>query len=447
MTTGFTTQIPMPRISENYKAAFDKTGTSKPQRKIYNLNENSWASRYKHYSKLREAYPLFDKACLGLAGLVMSQGIFHKPAVKKNDETYGLAEEACWRADQFRDKRYVNSKLFNTIDAIAFSGSCFWELSDNETFDFRIPPLQEYIEPYKANDQGEITDWRQVINGSTKAEWTSDQLKLISFRPTTATWPFGNGLGVGLETEMEMLVDMETSVKDYSEKAAWPYEILALGDKDSMVADSDYSTARTEWKNRKPGEGIACRNMAVDIKAGGTNSAPIRELAAICEFMKDNVHDGLVVPPVSKLYNSTEASAKELRKQVMDIIGQPLQWLLKEHYEQDILKAFMIQQGYSVKSCPAAMFEAPDVHKKEEGEYWVSLVNAKIQSPLQACDHMDLEYDENYWKQEEQKQMEFQKQKLEATPKEEGESPKQREGKSFKVTELFPEAEHKRDII
>ena len=100
-------------VSEDFKAAFDKAGGGKPARKVYHLNENSWASRFKHYNDLREAYPLFDKACLGLAGLVMSQGIFHKPAVKKNDETYPLAEEAVYRADQFRDKRYINSKLFN----------------------------------------------------------------------------------------------------------------------------------------------------------------------------------------------------------------------------------------------------------------------------------------------------------------------------------------------
>ena len=363
--------------------------------------------------------------------------------MEKATKSYAVAEDACYFADQFRDQRYVNSKLFNTIDSIAFSGSCFWELSDNETFDFRIPPLQEYIEPYEANEQGEITRWRQVVNGQVKAEWTNNQLKLISFRPTTATWPYGNGLGVGLETEMEMLVDTETSVKDYSEKAAWPYEVLALGDKDSMVTDSDYSTARTEWKNRKPGEGIATRNMPVQIIAGGTNSAPVRELAAICAFMKDNVHDGLVVPPISKLYNSTEASAKELRKQVMDIIGQPLQWLLKEHYEQDVLKSYIIQQGFSVKSSPMAMFEAPDVHKKEEGEYWIGLVQNKIQSPVQACDHLGLEYDEDWWKQEEEKQLELQKQKSEANPKAEGEVPKQ-EGKSWKVTELKAEV-HKHE--
>jgi hypothetical protein len=402
------------RAKEKYKASFDKSSSTKPQRKVFYPGENSWLKRYQHYDKFADEYPLFGKACLTLAGLVTAQGLFFKPAVNRKDETYTLAEEAVYRCEQFRDTRYVNSKFYDTVAKLAKVGSCFWEITDSPTFDFRIPPLQECIEPASADDQGNITVWRQIVNGKTTAEWNSTELVLLSWNVTTGTWPYGNGIGVGLETEMESLLGMESNAKDYMEKQAWPYEILALGDNANPVTEADYAVARSEWRSRKPGEGIATYNIPVNIVSGGTGSSPIRELAELCNLMKDNTHDGLMVPPISKLYNSTEASATVLTKHIMTTLGQPIQWLIKECFEGAVLKPFLEAQGFSRKSCPSSLFESPDVHKKEEGEYWTSLVNAKIQSPQQACEHLGLEYDEKFWSELERQEQERFQQNLKA---------------------------------
>ncbi len=116
-------------------------------------------------------------------------------------------------------------------------------------------------------------------------------------------------------------------------KQAWPYEVLQLGDNENPVREDEYTTARSEWKNRKPGEGIVT-SVPTSILECGTGSTPIRELATLCELLKDNVQDGIMVPGISKLYNSTEASAKVLTSHVMSSLGQPLQWTLKEYYEE-----------------------------------------------------------------------------------------------------------------
>jgi len=231
-------------------------------------------------------------------------------------------------------------------------------------------------------------------------------LVLVAWNVTPNTWPYGSSIGVGSETELEALIKMETSAKDYMDKQAWPYEVLALGNENSSVLDSDFQHARTEWRNRKPGEGIATRNMPVNIIPGGTGSSPIRELAVLCQLMKDNAHDGLMIAPISKLYNATEASAKVLTKHIMTTLGQPIQWIMKEAYEESVLKPFLEQAGFSMKSCPQVMFESPDVHKEEEGTYWTGLVASKIQTPKQAAEHLGLDYDEEYWEQKEAEQLE-----------------------------------------
>lgn len=456
-------------LSERYKAAYDKQATSKPTRKVFHQGENSWASRCKHNDVLAEEYSIAKMAPFGLAGLVTAQGIYFKPAEtkpKKEEkatldaekkiteqkfERYGQAEDAQYFVEKFAKNQLVNIKFYETTWRMARYGGCFWEITAEPEWGFRIAPMQEYIEPAEADEQGKIVKWRQVVNGITQAEWTSEELVLVPFLGvTTATWPYAPSIYTGLDNELEMLTGIEESAKDYSEKQAWPYELLQLGDAENPVDDAEYAQARTEWKNRKPGEGIVA-TVPSDIKAGGTGSAPIRELATLAELMKDNVVDSVMIPPVSKLYNSTEASSKEMNKNTMTTLGQPVQWILASYFSEYVLKPMLEASGFSRKSCPEVVFESPDVHKKEEGEYWTSLVQNKIQSPVQACDHLGLEYDEAYWKQEELKQQEQFKQQLdvkvkqaEGNPKAEGEQPKQCEGKSFKVTELFPEA-HKHD--
>ena len=397
---------------EQYKGKIDAVGVTRLGRKTFSLGEHSWLNRCEHYERLAQDYPLFNQACLSLAGMVMSQGIFFGAAEKKNEETYPLAEEALYRVDKLTDQLGTVTKMYESVYRMAKFGGCFWEVSFTPSFGFRVVPFLEHVEPHQYDGFGNVMSWRQVINGAPVAEWKVEPSQNdayiipLMWNVTKSTWPYGTSLGTGLETELEALINMETSAKDYMDKVAWPYEILALGNETSNVLDSEYSQAKTEWKNRVPGQGLVTRNMPVEIKPGGTGSTPIREIATLCELMKDNVHDGLSIPPISKLYNSTEASATVLTKHVMTCLGQPIQWMLKEVYEEYVLKPYLEYTGFSVKSCPHTLFESPDVHKEEEGAYYVSLVQNKIQTPMQACEHLGLEYDQDYWMLQEKKQQE-----------------------------------------
>lgn len=426
------------KATEKFKASVDLGYGGKPQRKTFNLGEHTWFSRCRHFDKYTMDYPLFNQSCLALAGLCTAQGVFYSPAVKKNDETYPLAEEALWRVEKLSDQMRVNGKFYETVYRMAKHGGAFWEVTFTPTFAFRLVPFQECIEPYKVDELGEITAWRQVINGQVTAVWNVDASESdayivpIMWNVTSHTWPYGTSIGTGLETELESQIEMETNAKDYMGKVAWPYEVLALGDKDTQILESEYDAAKIAWKNRKPGEGIVTRNMPVDIVKGGTGQNPLRELSDLCQLMKDNIHDGLSVPPISKLYNSTEASAKVLTAHVMTILGQPIQWIIKECYEEFVLKPFLEDIGKSRKSCPNVLFESPDANKEQEVLYYIPLVQNKIQTPQQVCDHLGLEYDEEWWTQQEEKQLEQFKQKN-MNRKEEEEGEKDSEDEVYEV--------------
>ena len=420
---------------EVYQATVATGTTGKPTRRVFHLGENTWRERCQHFDLLAEEYPLFNQSCLALAGMVMSQGAFHKAAVNKQDDTYPLAEEAKWRCEKLGRDMRINSRFYETVLKMAKYGGCFWEATFTPSFGVRLAPRQEHIEPAEMDKEGNITRWRQVIHGTVVAEWSATPTRNgtylinIPWNVTPNTWPYGASLGTGSETELSALIEMERDAQNYMEKQAWPYEVLALGNEKSHVLESDYSHAKNQWRNREPGEGIVTRNMPVNIIPGGTGSSPIRELAVLCQLMKDNAHDGLMVAPISKLYNSTEASAKVLTKHIMTTLGQPMQWIIKEAYEEYVLKPFLEHASFSVKSCPNVLFESPDVHKTEEGEYWSLLVERQIQTPKQAADHLGLEYDEEYWTKEQERML----QQAQAHQQPDGEE----EGKSYRVTELY----------
>jgi hypothetical protein len=411
---------PTKTVSERYKASYDQKAAAKPERKKFYQGENSWATRCKHNDQLSDEYSIAKMAPFGLAGLVTAQGVWLKPAVNKQDETYALAEEALYRCEKFLTDQQVNAKFYETVWRMTKYGGCFWEI-DQSTWSFRVAPMQEFIEPLEADAQGKITKWAQYVNGTKTAEWTGDELVLVPFLGvTTATWPFAPSIYAGLDNELEMLTGIEESANEYSKKQAWPYEILALGDNENPVDDDSFANARSEWKNRQPGEGIVT-DVPTQILPGGTGSAPIRELATLAELMKDNVVDSVMIPPVSKLYNSTEASAREMNKNVMTTLGQPVQWIIATYFSEYILKPMLETSGFSRKSCPQVIFESPDVHKAEEGQYWTSLVSAKIATPMQAAEHLGIEYDQAYFDEQlKQEQEQFQQQlavKKEEAPK------------------------------
>lgn len=434
-----------PKLQEKFRASVDLGGT-KPKNKRFYIGEHSWYSRCLSFEKMYIQYPLIRQGILTVAGIVNSQGVFTKPAVNRSDETYKLAEEACYRVDQLHKEAFINSKFHQTTFRAALFGSCFWEITEDPKFAFRLIPNQECIEPAAVSDIGEVTEWRQVIGGQEVARWSKEDIVHYAWNPTSTSWPYGTPLIVGLDVETEALLGLEENAKDYMEKEAWPYEILALGDAQNNIGSSDYESAKSAWKNRQPGQGITARNIPITLLKGGTGESPLREIADLVVGMKDNVVDGTMVPPISKLYNSTEASAKVMTQHIMTVLGQPLQWLLKEQYVVNVLRRYVMGLGFSVKSTPDILFESPDNAKKEEGEFWVSLVNAKIQSPQQACEHLQLEYDEEYWRGEEEKQRQQFEQQMKAKNEQQQQEPKKQEqepqvvsgkmGESYLVTKV-----------
>jgi len=407
----FGIEITRTKMAEKFKGFFDTGYGAKPTRKHFYLGEHSWLDRCTKFDRLCEAHPLAKQTLQALGGQVIANGIYVQPT-----EDYARAKEAAEIIEKLNDEIHFKQLLFDASRYMGKYGSCFLEKTWTPTFNVRIIPQQERIEPEEQDEESNIVKWRQP----NQASWSLEEIVPLHWDVSSQSWPYGTSMLVGLDTEFQVYEDLEINTKDYMEKQAWPYTILQIGDKENPVDETELSTAKTKFKNRRIGEDMIT-TVPTQLLQGGTGGSPIRELSDLLQVVKDNIQDSLILPAISKLYNSTEASAKVLTSWAASCVVKPMQEILRNELREKVYKPYLEDLGYSVKVCPDLLFEPPDAQKKEEMEFWTGMVNAGICPPQVAAREFGWEDEWKTWQIEKQAQQEkiFQRKKEEKSGEEE----------------------------
>jgi hypothetical protein len=447
-------EITRHQVRESFKGFFDTGLSTKKAKKTFYSGQYSWRSRCEKFDKLCEQYRLANQAILTIQGQVIAEGLFHQPVTyrepgSQRDKPYPRSEEALDAIEELDKQLRIETMIGASAGNMAKYGSNFWETTLTPKFDVRNHPEQEAIEPMSQDADGNIDRWKQTARyGGTVAEYTTSDLIHTSWNPSSQTWPYGTSILTGLDVELDGLSDLTSNINAYTEKQAYPYEALQIGDAEYRPTDTEVQTLKSKWKNRQVGENIITTYPTAMIQ-GGTGTSPIRDLVGLLAFYKENIEDGVMVPSISKLHNATEASAKILASWTSSVLFKPIQRIITEKLENEVYKPYLMDMGFSVKVCPMTLFESPESHKVEDGQFWTSMVNAKIATPQQAAEQLGIEYDEAYWVEQEAKQLEQFKMKTDAAAKSgsvsNGTNPKEepkKEGKSFKVTELIEDHKH-----
>lgn len=371
--------IRFPHIREKFKGFFDTGLSTRKQRKTFYLGGRTWATRCKHFDKVYERHSLAKQAILTIAGQLTAKGVFLEAA-----GDYPRAEEALQKCEELNRRIKMPLLIRRTGYAMAKYGSCFWEKSKTPIFDARLIPKQEDIEPVEQNNVGDINVWRQASYGREIATWRhnsedymNDSIIPFHWDVTSQSFPYGTSILVGLDTEFEILEKLEDNAQDYMEKQAWPYELLQLGNGEYMPTDTELEAARKKWDKRQIGENIIT-TMPSDLKQGGTGAHPLQALDRLLHFVKDNIIDGSMIPPISKQWSSTEASATEMMPWAYANIIAPMQQIIAFTIEDEVYRPFLEGLGFSVRVCPEMKWEAPDAHKEEESNYWALQVQSGI---------------------------------------------------------------------
>jgi len=407
---------------EKFKGFFISGASTRRKRKFW-AGEKSWLKRCRYYDTIYERHPLAKAQILTIAGQLCAQGIYIEPAsVGKVHEA--RAKEAAERIRQLADEVGMIIMLYETAVGMAKYGSFFWEKTWTPKFDIRIIPSQEYIEPAAQDEIGNITKWRQLWYGHETTVWNADEIIPFHWNVTSKSWPYGTSLLVGLETEFEILEQLETDLKEYMHKQAFPKHLWKIGDENYTPTDSEIQTIKSKIKNWAPGDEFVT-SYPIGHEVGSTGGTPVQEIAKVLEFLKDQCIDGLLVPPISKQWSSTMASAREMMPWARANLIEPMQRIISHVVENQVFKPYLEDLGYSVKVCPKLKWEPPEAHLDERVEMYATLVQSGIITPEVAA--MELGYgdliEEMRKQREERAQLRkvmFQQKKMEE-PKEESE--------------------------
>lgn len=390
-------------VKEKFKGFFD---TGRARRKgitKFHLGEHTWRERCKHYDLLTQEHGMAKQSTVTIAGQLVAEGVFTE-AKERDGKPYPRSEEAKRLCDDLNERIGLETMLYDTGITLAKYGSCFWEKTWTPEFNVRIIPMQEAIEPSKFNDIGEITEWKQNLWGTQHTPtWSASEIVHHSWNVTTQSWPYGTSLLVGLEVVLGTLQQLEVSAKDYMEKQAWPYEVLQIGDGQYMPNASDLSAIQSKWKGRRVGENIIT-TLPTAMHQGGTGGSPIRELSNLIDFLYNEAIDSTMIPPISRQYNATEASAKVMMPHAHATIVTPMQRVIKRKIETEVYQPYLESLNFSVKSCPRVVFHPPDFHKEEDAKYYFPGVLAGVFPPKWVAKKLGVpeeEFDE--WLEEEQK--------------------------------------------
>ena len=403
-----------------------------------NFNFEEYSARFDDYCN---RYPKVKSALLTVAGQVVADGVF--TAV---EDDYDRAKEAKQICDKFNKRVGMYLKIRKTAMRMVKYGTAFWELDFNDVngLNVQLIPHQEHMHAVYVN--GELTGWEYKINTSILYKWSKEQIACFALDPEEHE-PFGTSLLTGIDYELDAQDQIRKNLLAYLEKQAFASNVLQVGNEQYHPTEDVVSEINTQVKNRKVGEDFVT-DYPIELKVMGAAQVETRMIPDTLKFTDDQVTDALMSPPISKLYNSTEASATVMTDWARGCLITPIQNIIREVVEKQVYQPMLEDLGFTVKLTPELSFDPPDVHTNDEAQYWGTMIDKKIQSPEQVCKKLGLIYDSAYWKQEEVKAQEQMKMQLDAkqaqadSKQEDKPQPKQTAKESFIVTRIREEHKH-----
>ena len=416
-------------ITELFKG--DKRGASNWE--TYNwMNNFDFAKYCKKQAYAIEGNPQIKSAVTGIAGQTRGEGTYVVPA-KRRDESgkqtvNDRSKKATQLIEQLNRRIDIDQLIFDTAFRMVGYGTCFWEKTDNPTYNVQNinPHHQPNLKPLYTKGTYNITQWTTNIDNPDKGvTYNQNQIVVLPWLPDV-NWPYGTSFLTGIDSETKALNDLRVSAMEYARQNAYPFDVIQVGDSEFQPGDDTMTSFRNSIKNREAG-GIQLTNAPVSGYTAGAGSKGVDFITDQMKFHRDQLSDGLIAPPLSKLYDSTEASAKVTRSWVREVLINPLQHILRTKVMKEVYTPYLIDRGYSVRNVPTLMFNTPETMMADEIASIAVLVNSQIMTPMQAADELGFEYDEAYWSKVKQDALNLERKKAEAKPKEDTERPETKE--------------------
>ncbi len=329
--------------------------TSKGKKELA-AGEYTRAGLWNTYDTLFKTRPEVSSAILAAAGHVVSRGYVTEP----KDETNSKAVEAKRLCDDFAS--------INNLDGLIYDGSILLYLHGNLFLEnnyvgarmagIRVFPWQKQIEPSKIDSDGTVLGWRQMKDNVEVRTFKENEIVALRFPPVDDQG-FGSSIITSIVDVLSTRAQLDKDIKTYVHKTAFPKEIIGLGTAGERPTPEETSNVKSEIDRWEPGD-VFVVNYETKYTAGGVGNVESRLFSNLTTILNDRCIDGLMVPPLSYLRNSTEASARAMLDNLRVGLIQPTQRLWKRAIEQEIFTPLLEGEGYDVlETLPKVSFTPP----------------------------------------------------------------------------------------
>ena len=366
----------------------------------YDFDFTRYSKKFAYYY---EKFPQVKSATIGIAGQVRGEGTYLLPAKRKTGDGIPEANQRSYKAMELCERLNknidVDQLIFDTALRMVKYGTCWWEKAVSPVFDVQMvnPKIQPLLKPIYKQGTIEVIGWTTSPNDPKKGlTWSNEEITLVPW-DVDVYYPYGTSLLSGIDRELNALDQLLDTAVEYARKNAYPTHYVQVGDDEYQPGDTTLQGFKSSVDNNNAGGTVITSAPVSGFTSGGGGDAST--VPELMRFSVDQVSDGLIAPPLSKLYDSTEASAKVTQKWVRQVLIIPIQHIIKTRIEEDIYWPFLRSLGYSIRNVPSLNFDIPESYMVDEIAALTGLVNSNIMTPEQCSEELGFDYDEEYFKQ------------------------------------------------
>lgn len=376
-------------------------------------NEVDWEMGHFNFVKYVEKYqnyynnyPKVKSALLTISGQVMAEGVFTIPAERTDTksgktEKYPRSIEAKVQIDKLNKKIKLDEMVQATAKRMVQYGTCFLEKTFDPEFSVQmvVPRYQKYMTPRWNTASGRLEGWDMKIRNVLKANWNLDEIVVFTW-DVDENYPYGTSLLVGIDRELNISDNILNGLEKHMKRSAWATHIVQIGDGTYTPGETEMKAFRRQIRDGEVGQTIIT-NAPVGKETLGAGDTETQMVPDVLAFEADQVTDGLMVPPISKLASSTQASSVIMTDWARANLITPVQRIIKRVIEEEVYWPYLEDLGYSTRVVPSLSFNPPEAGRLDEAKYWAELITARVASPKQAATDLGMEWDADYWKEQE----------------------------------------------
>ena len=394
-------------FGESFKSEKRSTAFTDGDMGGYYGKKFDFAKHCQRQSYAVKSFPQVKSAVTGIAGQAMGEGTYILPAELVDEDGVTYTNKRSIRAakliKQLNKRINIDQIIFDSAFRLAVYGTNFIEKTYTPVFNAQLvnPHHQPNLQPIYEEGTYNIKSWTTNKQNPEKGiTYNPKEISVMAWLPDTS-WPYGTSMLTGIENEIKALDDLRISAMEFARQNAYPFDIVQVGDNEFQPGDDTMREFKTSIANREAG-GVQVTNAPVSGHTVGQGSKGVDFITDQAKFHRDQLSDGLMFPPLSILYSSTEASAKITRSHMREVLINPLHKIFKTKIEKEIYTPYLLDKGYSIRNVPSLMFNIPEMMLSEEIMATVALVTAQIMTPIQASNELGFKYDEAYWRKAKQ---------------------------------------------